>query len=535
MDNLINILQIGFYEGLTWFPIVLAIGILYKYLKTIDVSIDGITVISSIAFTTAYNFSGSLVFAFLITTFTAIISYSLVSFLTTEFRINSILVGIILSLIFHSLSVIFIGESISLQYKNLIFLNSHTVALSIAVGLALLTEFFFRTNLGVRLKVAADNPEVNISANPRFLTLLIYLISGIILSIGVIQYTCKIGLSRSGGGFEFLITALSSFLFTDRIIDMLISSANRNKENYSYTKYIVYSIFQSPVFKALLGSILFQIIVLLIIYYTNNPAYWKLIFGIILLSTVAKPKLKSLLKSIDSNLTGRGIVLNNLTFHYDNGYENREVFNKLDFHFEPGINIIWGSNGVGKTSLLKLIGGKLEPQSGSILKNGRDITNNGRHKRKVFFINQMPYDSLSTNTTVFENVAAVSRKSSVFDFAIAKPLIGKITGRSSSLNIEFGKQNPFWVQYTGTLSGGQAQQLNLFLCSISDADLILADEPTSGMDNSNFDLFISFLEDIKAVEKTLILVTHDDRMKELEGNHLTLYRNKLIKKRQRHD
>lgn len=529
MDNLANILQIGFYDGLTWFPIVLAIGILYKYLKTIDVSIDGITVISSIAFTASYNFSSSLILAFFITTSIAIICYSLVSFLTTEFKINNILVGIILSLILHSLSVIYIGESLTLQYEKLTFLNLHSVAIIITVALALVTEIFFRTNFGVRLKVAADNPNVNISANPRILTLLIYAISGSILSIGVLQYTCKIGLSRSGGGFEFLITALSSFLFTDRIIDVLINAANRNKENYSYSKYIVYSIFQSPVFKALLGSILFQIIVLLIIYYTNNPAYWKLIFGIILLATVAKPQLPLFLKSFATSIKEDGIKLNKLSFHYDNGFEKRLVFKELDFHFESGVNIIWGENGAGKTSLLKLIGGKLKPNLGSIYKNGIDITNIEQHNRRVFYINQMPYESLSTSTTVFENVAAVNTHFSLNGFGLAKPLAYKIKTQLD-FGIAFGKENPFWVQNTGTLSGGQAQKLNLFLCSISQTDLILADEPTSGMDESNFRLFIEFLGKMNVCNKTIFIVTHDERLINIDANHYILTNNSLLKK-----
>ncbi len=534
MNDLASIVQIGFYEGLTWFPIVLAIGILYKYLKVIDVSIDGITVISSIAFTTSYNFSSSLILAFIVTGSVAMISYAVISFLTNELKINNILAGIVLSLILHSLSVLCVGESLCLKYENLVFLNSHYVSIAFTLIIGALVEIFFRTNLGVRLKVTADNPNINISSNPRLLILLIYIIAGFVLSVGVVQYTCKLGLSRSGGGFEFLITALSSFLFTDRIIDLIISAKNMVKENYSYKKFVVYSLFQSPVFKALLGSILFQIIVLLIIYYTSNPAYWKLIFGLILFLTVAKPHLNRFLPTLNTDVLCRGIVLRDLTFKYDLGYEEKVVLQGVNFSFEEGVSVIWGSNGVGKTSLLKLIGGKLTPQHGSIIKNGVDITYFRQNKRNVFFMNQVPYDSLSIRLTVFENVAAVSANTFIDDLNIAGPL-NKHLPNQMNFDIELGYRNSFWVQKVETLSGGQAQKLNMFLCSISDADLILADEPTSGMDSNNFNLFITFINNMKAMGKTIILVTHDERMRKLEGNHLILTKNKLNQIQQRYD
>ena len=528
MNNLANLFQIGFYEGLTWFPIVLAIGIIYKYLKTIDVSIDGITVISSIIFTVVYNYFGSLILAFLLTICFATISYAFISFLINELKINNILAGIILSLLFHSLSVIFIGESLPLKYVNLKFLSNPSVILSIIVLLAILTELFFRTNFGIKLKVAADNPNVNISSNPRLLTLIIYVICGVILSFGVVLYTSKLGLSRSGGGFEFLITALSSFLFIDRVIDLIINAINKKQAYYTYKKYLAFSLLQSPVFKAFLGSVLFQIIVLLIIYYTNNPAYWKLIFGIILLLTIANPKFTFFSRIVASPINQEGITLRKLSFQYDNGYEKRNVFIKLDFHFEPGINIIWGNNGVGKTTLLKLISGIFPPDSGSIFKNGVDMINKKKNNRKVFYITQTPYNSLSTNMTVFENVAAVNKQFSKKDFNISKSSYWKDKNNLIS-EFEFGKQNPFWVQRTGSLSGGQAQKLNLFLCSISSADLILLDEPTSGMDNENFKVFLDFVKNIKQKNDNLIIVTHDDRLKGISGNHALLSNNELIK------
>lgn len=527
MSNILQILEIGFFDGLTWFPIVLAIGIIYKYLKRIDVSLDGITVISSITFTVLYNHFDSLILSFLITALITIVCYSIVSFLTLELKINNILVGIILSLILHSLSVIWIGESVPLAYHNIEFINYPFFSIILTITLAISIEIFFKTRFGIRLKIASDNQDVNIPYNPRILSLIIYIISGLVLSFGAVIYTSKIGLARSGGGFDFLITALSSFLLTDKLIDYLTKRSNYNNGKYSYSKYFINSLIQSPVFKSLVGAITFQIVVLLIIYYTNNPAYWKLIFGIILLFLVAKPSFrKNHLRSSYSKMQS-GIVIENLLFQYDYGYEKKTLFKNLDLHFDRGINIIWGNNGVGKTTLLKIISGELMPEKGSIYKDGKNIITLKKHLRKVFSIKQIPYDSLSSNFTVYENAAAVSNKFSISGFNMRN--LNSTEFKSIDFGILFGKENSFWVQNVGYLSGGQAQKLNLFLCSISDADIFLADEPTSGIDDENFSVFEQFINQYAHLNKIIIIATHDDRLKTIPGNHFKLTHNSIEK------
>ena len=491
LQELNDILRIGFFDGIRWFPMVLTVGILFKYLKFIDVSIDGIVVISSICFTFLWNGTQSLFISFSCTALVAIVSYSFVSFLIYELKINGILAGIIFTLILHSLSVILIGESLSLDYSRLPFLNSTISTLIIAISLAVIIEFFFRSNIGIKIKVASDNFNVNVPSNPRILILTIYVIAGFILSIGVVIYTSNLGLSRSGGGFEFLITSLSSFLFIDRIIDILVGAISKSQKGYSFKWYLIFSTTQSPVFKAIIGSVLFQIIVLMIIYYTANPTLWKLIFGLALLFTVAKPGTKiqnSKRQSFcDKNLNG--VFLTDLSFNYDNGYEKREVFRNLNCHFEKGINIVWGDNGAGKTSLLKLLSGELKPAAGFIIKDGMHITDKDKNKRRVFYITQNPYSSLSIDSTVYENIIA-SKRFKYRDWL----KIPSIKDSLSSLNIilrrnhnnGFEINDSFGVQKVSNLSGGQAQKLNLFISNVSDADIILADEPTSGIDAYNF-------------------------------------------------
>ncbi|MHB8336128.1 MAG: ATP-binding cassette domain-containing protein [Ignavibacteriaceae bacterium] len=524
--NLSGILQIGFLDGLRWFPFVLTIGLLYKYLNIIDISIDGVSIISSIFFSFIWNSYHSFLFAFVGTSFITIILYWIVSFLIYELKINNILAGIIFTLILYSLSVIFIGESYQLDYSKLTFLNSPFNLILIVSFLAISIELFFRSNLGTKIRVVSDNQNVNLFSNARLLIFGIYSIAGFVLSFGVILYTSNLGLSRAGGGFEFLITSLSSYLFIDRIIEIFLNLFSRHGEKYSYKRYLIFSLFKSPVFKAIIGSIFFQIIVLTIIYYTANPAYWKLFFGLVLLLTIAKPQMKfSFFSDSNVNIEDKGLYLKNLYFSYDNGYEQRKVFSNLTCHFMHSINLIWGDNGAGKTSLLRLIIGEITPINGKIYSDGIEISNLKRHKRNIFYIAQNPFSSLSPNTTVYENIIATIRNKYLNLFSLSSPLksiqyIDKtlIKDYNSGGNIS----DSFWVQNVSKLSGGQAQKLNLLISSVSSANIILADEPTSGMDNINFDLFINFIKYLENKGKLVIIVTHDIRFTNFVAEHFKI-------------
>jgi ABC-type multidrug transport system ATPase subunit len=213
--------------------------------------------------------------------------------------------------------------------------------------------------------------------------------------------------------------------------------------------------------------------------------------------------------------------LENIDFYYDNGYQRLEVFKNLNFTFPDGINIIWGSNGAGKSSLLKLISGRMVPASGFIKYGKRDITFEPKHRRNFFFISQVPYNSLSEESTVFENLTAVSPEPWFKLFKLSAP------PRERKFRNNLSEER--WLQQTGTLSGGQAQQLNLLLCAESEAELIIADEVTSGMDENNFLYFSKFLESVRNSHKTLILVTHDERLRAIKGNHILLSNKKLSK------
>ena len=131
-----QLLSDGFRDGLYWLPFVLGVGLLYKNMKTIDISIDGISVISIIAFVatwrwlqTAEFFYSSPTISLLLSALTSIccaaVCYSLLFVLIHKLRINSIFAGIIFSFVLYAISVLAIGESLSL--RPLIIISISTI------------------------------------------------------------------------------------------------------------------------------------------------------------------------------------------------------------------------------------------------------------------------------------------------------------------------------------------------------------------------------------------------------------------------
>jgi putative ABC transport system ATP-binding protein len=183
---------------------------------------------------------------------------------------------------------------------------------------------------------------------------------------------------------------------------------------------------------------------------------------------------------------------------------------------EKEILLILGPSGVGKTTLLHLLGGILTAQQGKINIAGTDISGysdskldafRGRNIGIVFQQNHF-VDAL----TVLENVV------------LAQSLAGKKTNSNlvmsllERLNIQHKAH-----AYIKDLSQGEKQRAAIARALINQPKLILADEPTSALDDHNCDEVLDLLyEQAKAVGSALIIVTHDNRLKDKIANRIIL-------------
>lgn len=177
-------------------------------------------------------------------------------------------------------------------------------------------------------------------------------------------------------------------------------------------------------------------------------------------------------------------------------YENKKrVLRGISAQMEQGkMYAILGPSGCGKTTLLSLLGGLDSPSSGQILYQGEDIAKTGiaDHRRShVAFIFQSY--NLIDYLTPMENVALTSKLPPL-------PILEQL-----GLTAEEAKRNVL------KLSGGQQQRVAIARALASDAQVILADEPTGNLDEDTAAEITAILKDSAHKSgKCVVIVTHSN-------------------------
>lgn len=162
---------------------------------------------------------------------------------------------------------------------------------------------------------------------------------------------------------------------------------------------------------------------------------------------------------------------------------------------------ISGDSGTGKTTLLNMIG-QLEPyQEGEILFEGKPIETKkdklNLFRKKLGFIFQNFV--LVESKTVEENLKLI-RKEDRTDVSIDSAL--KMVGLDNKKNSK-----------VYTLSGGEQQRVAMARLYLKECKYILADEPTGSLDRKNAEKIFDILKQLNDIGKTIIIVTHDEYLK----------------------
>ena len=193
-----------------------------------------------------------------------------------------------------------------------------------------------------------------------------------------------------------------------------------------------------------------------------------------------------------------------LTFTYD----NKRIFNYPEIKCDKGKQLlIYGNSGSGKSTLLHLLAGLIKPNSGRILIDDIDITqlkfgNLDKYRgRKIGFVPQRFPLLFSLN--VRDNIAmACYFAKKKMDLALFKNII-------DSLEI-----TPFLNRNPRSLSFGEQQRVCIARAIINSPAILLADEPTSYLDDKSTENVMSLLERVNQLGNcALIVVSHDERIK----------------------
>ncbi len=177
-------------------------------------------------------------------------------------------------------------------------------------------------------------------------------------------------------------------------------------------------------------------------------------------------------------------------------YAESTVLDKLDLAVADGqVVCVMGRNGVGKTTLLKVIMGLLVPRRGTIVFDGTDITRLPPYERARLGIGYAPQGrEIFPSLTVLQNLVVGARRKrptpESMDYVLSLfPALSRMLGKRG-----------------GDLSGGQQQQLAIARALISDPTLLLLDEPTEGIQPSIVHEIAAVLERIKQEGRRSILL-----------------------------
>lgn len=207
------------------------------------------------------------------------------------------------------------------------------------------------------------------------------------------------------------------------------------------------------------------------------------------------------------------LVTNQLTFEY--GPTKQFTFPDVCCADREAL-LILGRSGTGKTTLLHLLALLLRPGSGSVTIGQTDLTKLGPAKAAAFraehigIIYQKPH--FVRSLSVVDNLLLAN-------YLANKPRQNK-RARELAGQLGFGDQ---LTQKTHQLSQGEQQRVSIARAVMNQPGVILADEPTSNLDDENTNRVVTLLrQQSEQIGASLIVVTHDQRLKDVFQNRVNL-------------
>jgi phospholipid/cholesterol/gamma-HCH transport system ATP-binding protein len=206
----------------------------------------------------------------------------------------------------------------------------------------------------------------------------------------------------------------------------------------------------------------------------------------------------------------------------DLSYGTRDVFHDLACEMrERSVTVLMGQSGSGKSTLLRMIGGLQRPDSGSVRVAGNelgDLDESGlatvRRRLGMLFQNGALLDSM----TIFDNVALPLREHS--DLAETQIAL-EVRDRLDAVGLDDVEN-----LLPGELSGGMLRRAALARAIIEDPEILLCDEPFSGLDPPNVERIEALLTRLNRERGLTVIVTSHHMASSLRmGHRLVLLRN----------
>lgn len=169
--------------------------------------------------------------------------------------------------------------------------------------------------------------------------------------------------------------------------------------------------------------------------------------------------------------------------------------------FQPGLTVLQGPSGGGKSTWLKLLAGYLSPQAGTVQTRHGRAPGAEFQRREVGFVfqqfNLLPGTTLARNLELAGTIAGVpsAALATAIDQWLGQLGLGALAG-----------------QKVEKLSGGQVQRAALARALVKRPEVLLLDEPTSGLDDASVRVIGGLVRDWVRAGKSAVVSTHDPRL-----------------------
>ena len=205
------------------------------------------------------------------------------------------------------------------------------------------------------------------------------------------------------------------------------------------------------------------------------------------------------------------LSMENLNYSYEK--MNKKVLRNVSVDFEEGtMYAIVGNSGEGKSTMLGILAGLDVPSSGKVKFNGEDITVKGYsyHRQKQISL-------------VFQNYNLIDYMTPIENLRLVNPTANE------DILLDLGLSKDEITRNVMKLSGGQQQRVAIGRALVSDAPVILADEPTGNLDEKTARDIIALLKKIAHEDnKCVVVVTHSKKLAEEADQVLTLKKKDIV-------
>ena len=538
MTLVINILIDILNEGLMYALLAMGMYITYSILDFPDLSVDGTFPLGAVL-------SGVLIIQGVDPWLCLVISFAagmaagvLTGLMHVKLRITPLLCGIIMYTAMLSVNLVILkagtdGKAVASFFtKNTIFnsgiaslipknigeggfyIRTVVIALILVIVCKLLLDLYLKTKHGLLLRATGANDKytVMLGRNPGSMK-----IFGLALGNGFAALAGSVIAQNKGSadqqmGIGMVVLGLASVIIG-------LSLFRRVK----FMKGTTMVILGSLVYKAA-----YQIVLSLGIPTDFNNLMKALIFlvALVLGGSELRKLITSLGKKPEPVKSDSKLALSNITKVFNRGtVDESKLFDNFTLDVNDGdfISVV-GSNGSGKTTMLNIVCGGIQPDSGAVVFNGENIVLSKEYERarKIGRVLQDPKMGTCGSLTILENLALADNKLHPFGLSLAVNRKREEHYKKLLESCGMGLENRMGV-LAGSLSGGQRQALALIIATMADIDLLILDEHTAALDPKSSETLMKITEKVvKEKHLTTLMVTHNLRFAVEYGSRLVM-------------